>query len=64
MLGPMNPEVRFVVLRLWVPVNACSVEFVSVGLPNGFQVCSVPSSQSNWRIPVRADEVRMVVPSC
>src|SRR5580765_8435928 len=48
MPGPMNVAVRFVTLRLCVPVSACSVEFVSVGLPNGNHPCVVPSSQSFW----------------
>src|SRR5262245_60332067 len=48
MPGPMKVAVRFVTLRLCVPVSACSVEFVSVGLPNGNHPCVVPSSQSFW----------------
>src|SRR5215468_11176503 len=48
MPGPLKVAVRFVVLRLCVPVSACSVELVSVGEPNGNQPPSEPSSQSLW----------------
>src|ERR1041384_5554231 len=61
MAGPMNVAVRFVIFRLCVPVFACSVTFVSVGLPNGNQPCAVPSSQSFCIGPVNADETVCVV---
>src|SRR5215510_11388611 len=48
MPGPLKVAVRFVVLRLCVPVSACPVELVSVGEPNGNQPPSEPSSQSLW----------------
>src|SRR5579863_3431996 len=54
MPGPMKPDVRFVVRRLCVPVLATSVEFATVGLPNGNQPCVVPSSKSVERVPVSA----------
>src|SRR6185369_3489485 len=57
MLGPMKPEVRPVVFRLCVPVNAASVELVRTGLPNGPQPCSVPSSKSLLMGPVSAADV-------
>src|SRR5262249_5886325 len=50
MPGPLKVAVRFVVFRLCVPVSACSVEVVRVGLPNGNQPCSVPSAQSLWML--------------
>ncbi len=53
----MKLAVRFVVFRLCVPVNACSVEFASVGLPNGNQFCVVPSSKSFCIGPVRAPDM-------
>jgi hypothetical protein len=51
----MKPDVRFVVRRLCVPVLATSVEFVTVGLPNGNQPCVVPSSKSVESVPVSAE---------
>src|SRR5215510_3132957 len=48
MPGPLKVAVRFVVLRLCVPVSACSVELASVGEPNGNQPPREPSSQSLW----------------
>jgi len=45
--GPMKLAVRFVTLRLCVPVKACSVVFVSVGLPNVNHGDTWPSSKSN-----------------
>ena len=42
----MKLAVRFVVLRLCVPVNATSVELATVGLPNGNQPCAEQSSKS------------------
>ncbi len=42
----MKLAVRFVVLRLCVPVFATSVELATVGLPNANQGCVAPSSKS------------------
>src|SRR5947208_2991359 len=57
--GPMKLAVRFVVLRLCVPVFATSVELATVGEPKGNQPCTVPSSQSLW-IDVSADTMVLV----
>jgi hypothetical protein len=42
----MKVAVRFVVFKLCVPLNAMSVEFATVGLPNANHPCGVPSSKS------------------
>src|SRR6185437_10388564 len=65
MLGPMNPALRPVVSRLWVPVLATSVEsLMDTPLPRGIQPSFPPSSKSADSDPVSADLALSTVGPC